>query len=174
MAFSLPQANIQELEAYDIQTNEDMMNRNDELFKGGELVRKSGELFGTETRESAAGKGSEPGQKAENGKFNWGKADQEVSFFSLFKYADWKDMFLMTFGFFGAVGDGLSLPIALFICSGLINAFGSNASDATINPAHFEKTINKVLPLLKFNHSFTCVVEPTGPRPPCQELLLRN
>ncbi|CAM6090512.1 unnamed protein product [Calypogeia fissa] len=138
-----------------IQTNAIMTSIiSDELVKEEELVAKSREeLFHVENgvpnsqingsqKGEYGGKGSEPGQKAAPEKVDSLQA-RDVSFFSLFKYADWTDVFLMVFGILGAIIDGLALPAALFICSGLINAFGSDATLASVNPHDFETQINK-------------------------------
>ncbi|KAL3685412.1 hypothetical protein R1sor_003434 [Riccia sorocarpa] len=65
-----------------------------------------------------------------------------VSFFEMFKYADKYDYVLLLLGVIGAIGDGLCLPIALFITSGLIDAFGKNGP-TTMPPGDFESLINK-------------------------------
>ncbi|KAL2653498.1 hypothetical protein R1flu_021626 [Riccia fluitans] len=65
-----------------------------------------------------------------------------VSFVEMFKYADKQDYLLIFAGLIGAIGDGVILPVALFITTGLIEAFGNNGPE-TISPAAFERLINK-------------------------------
>ncbi|XP_024959664.1 ABC transporter B family member 15-like [Cynara cardunculus var. scolymus] len=50
------------------------------------------------------------------------------SFRSIFMHADGVDMFLMTLGFLGAVGDGFSVPLMLLVMSKMMNNIGSSAS----------------------------------------------
>ncbi|KAK4782251.1 hypothetical protein SAY86_016353 [Trapa natans] len=45
---------------------------------------------------------------------------------SIFMYADSIDVLLMALGFFGAVGDGFTLPLMLYILSRLMNNIGSS------------------------------------------------
>jgi hypothetical protein len=52
----------------------------------------------------------------------------KVSFFALFKYADFYDYLLMILAFFGAVGDGSSFAVMLAVLGGLINSFGNHAN----------------------------------------------
>ncbi|XP_072969195.1 putative multidrug resistance protein [Typha angustifolia] len=47
------------------------------------------------------------------------------SFFTIFKHADAVDKLLMALGFVGAVGDGLSMPVMLFITSKIMNNLGN-------------------------------------------------
>ncbi|CAA3030365.1 ABC transporter B family member 15-like [Olea europaea subsp. europaea] len=47
------------------------------------------------------------------------------SFRSIFMHADNHDAVLMSLGFLGAIGDGISMPAMLFITSKLMNNFGS-------------------------------------------------
>jgi hypothetical protein len=110
-------------------------------------------------------KGSDPEKPAPNNpKVEWGH-EKDISFFSLFKYADWVDVILMALGSLGAMGDGLALPAALFITSGLINTFGSNGSLSISDPAGFETEINKVCPMLLFPSAstFLAIYEPFQP-----------
>ncbi|KAA8530290.1 hypothetical protein F0562_004999 [Nyssa sinensis] len=52
------------------------------------------------------------------------------SFRSIFMHADGVDLLLMTLGFIGAVGDGISMPLILFVTSKLMNNLGG-ASTST-------------------------------------------
>ncbi|XP_072995969.1 putative multidrug resistance protein [Typha latifolia] len=47
------------------------------------------------------------------------------SFFTIFNHADAVDKLLMAIGFLGAVGDGLSTPVMLFITSKIMNNLGN-------------------------------------------------
>ncbi|KAI3520810.1 hypothetical protein L1887_10262 [Cichorium endivia] len=47
---------------------------------------------------------------------------------SIFTHADGVDMFLMTFGFLGAVGDGISMPTILLVTSTIMNNIGDSSS----------------------------------------------
>ncbi|CAN6441284.1 unnamed protein product [Victoria cruziana] len=53
---------------------------------------------------------------------------QEVSFFRIFRYADWKDVLLMLFGTLGAIGDGMSTNCLLVFASDLMNTLGYSPS----------------------------------------------
>ncbi|KAM0022575.1 putative Type 1 protein exporter [Helianthus debilis subsp. tardiflorus] len=50
------------------------------------------------------------------------------SFRSLFMHADGADMFLMTVGFLGAVGEGIGLPAIMFYTSTIMNNIGDSSS----------------------------------------------
>ncbi|XP_059670243.1 ABC transporter B family member 15-like [Cornus florida] len=52
------------------------------------------------------------------------------SFRSIFMQADGADLLLMTLGFIGAVGDGVSMPVVLFVTSKLMNNLGGASSSA--------------------------------------------
>lgn len=43
----------------------------------------------------------------------------------IFRYADRVDKFLMFFGTLGSIGDGLQIPLMMFVLSSVINEFGS-------------------------------------------------
>lgn len=60
---------------------------------------------------------------------------------SIFMHADGVDMWLMTLGFIGAVGDGFSTPLVLLVTSKLMNNLGG-ASAFTVET--FIHNINKV------------------------------
>ncbi|KAI3748057.1 hypothetical protein L6452_10888 [Arctium lappa] len=53
------------------------------------------------------------------------------SFRSIFMHADGVDMFLMVFGFLGAVGDGIAMPTMLFITSTIMNDIGDSSTVST-------------------------------------------
>ncbi|KAM0068263.1 putative ABC transporter type 1, transmembrane domain-containing protein [Helianthus anomalus] len=50
------------------------------------------------------------------------------SFRSIFMHADGTDMFLMTLGCFGAVGDGIAMPTMLLFTSTIMNNIGDSSS----------------------------------------------
>ena len=60
---------------------------------------------------------------------------------SIFMHADGADMFLMTLGFLGAVGDGISMPTMLLITSKIMNNIGDSSS---LSIAAFTDKINQV------------------------------
>ncbi|KAK1600929.1 hypothetical protein QYE76_007980 [Lolium multiflorum] len=57
------------------------------------------------------------------------KAAFKSSFRSVFMHADAADVVLMALGLVGAVGDGLSMPVMLFITSRIFNDLGGSAAD---------------------------------------------
>ncbi|KAH0457796.1 hypothetical protein IEQ34_013111 [Dendrobium chrysotoxum] len=57
-----------------------------------------------------------------------GRREWKRSSASIFRHADSIDYCLMAFGFLGAVGDGLTLPIALIIYSHMFNEIGSSST----------------------------------------------
>ncbi|KAL5808894.1 hypothetical protein ACOSQ3_029585 [Xanthoceras sorbifolium] len=59
---------------------------------------------------------------------------------SIFMHADGVDKFLMVFGFIGAVGDGFTTPLVLFLTSRLMNNVGGSPSDDVDS---FTQNINK-------------------------------
>lgn len=63
------------------------------------------------------------------------------SFRSIFMHADGADMFLMTLGFLGAVGDGISMPTMLLITSKIMNNIGDSSSSSM---TAFTDKINQV------------------------------
>ncbi|CAI9763225.1 unnamed protein product [Fraxinus pennsylvanica] len=58
------------------------------------------------------------------------------SFRSIFMHADSHDAVLMSLGFLGAIGDGISMPAMLLITSKLMNNFGSATTSITENFTH--------------------------------------
>ena len=76
------------------------------------------------------------GKKKNGGGGGWG------SIWTIFMHADGVDVVLMILGFIGAVGDGLTLPLTLFITSKLMNNIGGSSNFN--NPDAFTQTISKV------------------------------
>ena len=69
-------------------------------------------------------KGEEAEEKA--------KAEEKVSFYKLFSFADSADVFLMIVGSFGAIGNGLALPLMTVLFGEMINSFGSNQHNSSV------------------------------------------
>ncbi|XP_047314702.1 ABC transporter B family member 15-like [Impatiens glandulifera] len=66
------------------------------------------------------------------------------SFWCIFMHADFTDVILMIFGFLGAVGDGVSMPVVLFVTSKLMNNIGGgsltlNITGAALFTEHIDK-----------------------------------
>ncbi|KAK2998672.1 hypothetical protein RJ639_022796 [Escallonia herrerae] len=59
---------------------------------------------------------------------------------SIFRHADGTDLFLMTLGFIGAVGDGVAMPVILIMASKLVNNLGGSSISLAQN---FTNNINK-------------------------------
>ncbi|URD72564.1 ABC transporter transmembrane region [Musa troglodytarum] len=68
------------------------------------------------------------------------------SFWTIFMHADATDVMLMTMGFIGAVGDGLSMPTMLYMTSKIFNNFGNGPSAVSV----FTDTIDKSAVYLLF------------------------
>ncbi|CAL9191007.1 unnamed protein product [Musa hybrid cultivar] len=68
------------------------------------------------------------------------------SFWTIFMHADATDVMLMTMGFIGAVGDGLSMPTMLYMTSKIFNNFGNGPSALSV----FTDTIDKSAVYLLF------------------------
>ncbi|KAL2335590.1 hypothetical protein Fmac_016803 [Flemingia macrophylla] len=66
------------------------------------------------------------------------------SFRSIFMHADTLDWIFMILGTFGAIGDGFTTPLTLYIMSGVMNNIG-DASKKT--PTAFIQTVDKVIHL---------------------------
>ena len=49
---------------------------------------------------------------------------------SIFMHADAADLWLMAFGFLGALGDGFSMPVVLYVTSEIMNNIGSSSTSA--------------------------------------------
>lgn len=64
------------------------------------------------------------------------------SFFSIFMHADSVDKAFMTFGILGAIGDGLSTPIMLYISSKILNDLGGGTGAASLS--EFTHKVNEV------------------------------
>ncbi|KAG4914525.1 hypothetical protein JHK87_052082 [Glycine soja] len=58
-----------------------------------------------------------------------GKKKKNGSLRSIFMHADGLDWFLMIFGLFGAIGDGIGTPLVLFITSKIMNNIGGFSSN---------------------------------------------
>uniref|UniRef100_A0A803MJH0 Uncharacterized protein n=2 Tax=Chenopodium quinoa TaxID=63459 RepID=A0A803MJH0_CHEQI len=65
------------------------------------------------------------------------------SIWSIFMHADGVDLILMLFGFIGAVGDGCTIPLTLFITSKLMNNIGgsSNFNSSDSFTSHIKQII---------------------------------
>ncbi|KAF8399360.1 hypothetical protein HHK36_015225 [Tetracentron sinense] len=63
------------------------------------------------------------------------------SFRSIFMHADGTDMWLMTLGFIGAVCDGFSVPVGLYVVSRIMNNLGAGS---TVDPHTFSHNSNMV------------------------------
>lgn len=73
------------------------------------------------------------------------------SFRSIFMHADGVDMFLMVLGYIGAIGDGFSTPLVLFLTSKFMNNIGG-VSNVPIDV--FTHNINKVHLYFSFSPFF--------------------
>lgn len=62
---------------------------------------------------------------------------------SIFMHADAADLWLMLFGFLGALGDGFSMPVALYVTSKIMNNIGSSSTFSFSADAFVHK-INQV------------------------------
>lgn len=68
---------------------------------------------------------------------------------SIFMHADAVDKFLMTLGFIGAMGDGLTTPLVLVVSSRLMNNIGVTTSTSVQDSNSFQAKLNMVpFPLL--------------------------
>jgi len=76
------------------------------------------------------------------------KKKKNGSFKSIFMHADVLDWFFMVFGLMGAIGDGISVPLLLFIAGRLMNSIGGASNTSSNNFVH---DINKVLSLSLHN-----------------------
>ncbi|XP_038890487.1 LOW QUALITY PROTEIN: ABC transporter B family member 15-like [Benincasa hispida] len=70
--------------------------------------------------------GKENGGDSERNKNNNKKKSRGMA--SIFMHADAVDKFLMTLGFIGAIGDGLTTPLVLIVSSRLMNNIGQTSS----------------------------------------------
>lgn len=75
------------------------------------------------------------------------QAQNKVSFFKLFSFADRLDVALMTVGTAAAVANGLSQPISTLIFGKIINSFGSSEQ------AEVLKEVSKVIVFHSRNQS---------------------
>ncbi|XP_052191593.1 ABC transporter B family member 15-like [Diospyros lotus] len=84
---------------------------------------------------------------------------KKSSFRSIFMHADGADYLLMFFGFLGALGDGLSMPVVLLVTSKLMNNVGESSS---LDSHTFSRNINKnalFLCYLAIGQWVTCFLE---------------
>ncbi|KHN34175.1 ABC transporter B family member 18 [Glycine soja] len=72
------------------------------------------------------------------------KKKKNGSIRSIFMHADSLDWFLMVLGVFGAMGDGFTTPISVYIMSGIVNNVGGVLK---MTPSTFIHNVNKVLSL---------------------------
>ncbi|KAJ4951024.1 hypothetical protein NE237_027856 [Protea cynaroides] len=61
-------------------------------------------------------------------KMNSSSKSKISSILTIFKHADYKDMWLMLLGFIGAIGDGFSLPSLFYLNGTVFNNFGSSSN----------------------------------------------
>lgn len=79
---------------------------------------------------------------------------------SIFMHADGADIILMILGLIGAIGDGISMPLKIYITSKLMNAIGESS---TGDESQFIHSINEVycfisnLHINTFTHKCVCV-----------------
>jgi hypothetical protein len=88
------------------------------------------------------------------GLFKKKNKNKNGSIWSIFMHADVEDWFLMVLGTIGAIGEGFTFPLILYISSRMINNIGSSS---TMEPDTFIHNINKVfnsLSLLTLTHIF--------------------
>lgn len=71
---------------------------------------------------------------------------------SIFMHADGADIILMIFGLIGAVGDGISMPLRIYITSKLMNAIGDSSSGVE---SQFIHSINEVYWFIPNLHTHT-------------------
>ncbi|AES74626.1 putative xenobiotic-transporting ATPase [Medicago truncatula] len=76
------------------------------------------------------------GSDQKNVSINVKKKKKNGSFKSIFMHADVLDCFLMAFGLFGAIGDGIMTPLLLFISSKLMNSIGTISGTSSNNFVH--------------------------------------
>ena len=69
------------------------------------------------------------------------KKNGSLGFRFIFMHADGKDLFLMVLGTIGAVGEGLTTPLVLYISSRMMNNIGSSSN---MDGNTFIHSINKV------------------------------
>ncbi|CAL9779206.1 unnamed protein product [Musa acuminata subsp. burmannicoides] len=91
------------------------------------------------------GEGDE-GCGGKKGRSSSSSSSSMSSFWTIFMHADATDVMLMTMGFIGAVGDGLSMPTMLYMTSKIFNNFGNGRSALSV----FTDTIDKSAVYLLF------------------------
>lgn len=77
--------------------------------------------------------------------------NQRIPFYKLFTFADKLDLFFMTMGTIGAVGNGLAQPLMTIIFGKLINSFGSS------DPSKVVHEVAKVC-IFFFSMSWFCML----------------
>ncbi|CAL9064219.1 putative multidrug resistance protein [Musa acuminata AAA Group] len=77
------------------------------------------------------GEGDE-GCGGKKGRSSSSSSSSMSSFWTIFMHADATDVMLMTMGFIGAVGDGLSMPTMLYMTSKIFNNFGNGPSALSV------------------------------------------
>lgn len=87
------------------------------------------------------------------------KSYGSLNFRSIFMHADRADILLMTFGFLGAVCDGVSMPVMLIVTSKLMNNLGGNDSSDTDNFTHHINENALVLVYLACGQWVACFLE---------------
>lgn len=83
------------------------------------------------------------GGAGEEGSSNDKKKKSNGSVRSIFMHADAADLWLMLFGFLGALGDGFTMPVALYVTSEIMNNIGSSSTFSFSADAFVHK-INQV------------------------------
>lgn len=78
------------------------------------------------------------------------KKNMNGSIWSIFMHADREDLFLMVLGIIGAIGEGFTTPLILYLSSRMMNNIGSSS---TMDGNTFIHNINKVLFFFLFTHS---------------------
>lgn len=51
----------------------------------------------------------------------------------IFRYAEGYDKFLMFWGTLGSIGDGLQVPLTMYVLSGIINKYGDPNTPVTVS-----------------------------------------
>ncbi|KAJ8498874.1 hypothetical protein OPV22_009426 [Ensete ventricosum] len=85
------------------------------------------------------GEGYEGSGGKKEGSSSSSSSSSMSSFWTIFMHADSTDVMLMTMGFIGAVGDGLSMPTMLYMTSKIFNNFGNGPFALSV----FTDTIDK-------------------------------
>jgi hypothetical protein len=83
------------------------------------------------------------------------KKNKNGSIWSIFMHADVEDWFLMVLGTIGAIGEGFTFPLILYISSRMINNIGSSS---TMEPDTFIHNINKVFSIALNTHTHIQII----------------